>query len=267
MAFLETDGGTVHYDHYRADHGTTMVLIHGWGMSGDYWNSAVEALADAGVGAIVVDHRGCGRSDRDFADMSIEAIAGDVAAIVERSGVDRVVLNGWSLGGAVAVAAAGRLGDRVAGLVLTCAASPRYTQADGFPHGGKAEDVEGIAGAITADRAGFFRVLAKGAAAEGANPALTDWFERGFLASGPRASKTLLDLTTLDQRDLLASFAFPVLSIGGEKDTIADPAIAGFAANCARNGRLLMMDTGHSPHLEDPARYNAAIVEFMESLT
>ncbi len=75
-----------------------------------------------------------------------------------------------------------------------------------------------------------------------------------------------MDLATLDQRDLLSSFAFPVLSIGGEKDAIADPAIARFAADCAQDGRLLMLDTGHSPHLEDPARYHAAIIEFMENL-
>ncbi|HEX2795104.1 MAG TPA: alpha/beta hydrolase [Croceicoccus sp.] len=267
MAFLEADGGRVHYDYHRGKGDMAMVLIHGWGMSGDYWNSAVEALTDAGHGAIVIDHRGCGRSDRDFSDMSIAAIGGDVAAIVGQCGIGRVVLNGWSLGGAVAVNAASRLGGTVAGLVLTCGATPRYTQAEGFPHGGKAEDVLAIAGAITADRAGFFRVLAQGAAAEGANAALTDWFERGFLASGPRASKTLMDLATLDQRDLLSSFAFPVLSIGGEKDAIADPAIARFAAECAQDGRLLMLDTGHSPHLEAPASYNAAIVEFMESLT
>ncbi|WP_164844077.1 alpha/beta fold hydrolase [Croceicoccus ponticola] len=266
MAFLETDVGRIHYDHYRSDRAATMVLIHGWGMSGEFWNSAVEALAATGYGAIVIDHRGCGRSDRAFRDMSIDAIAADVAAIVGQCSVDQVVLNGWSLGAAIAVAAASRLGAKVAGLVLTCGATPRYTQADDFPHGGKPEDVLAIAGAITADRPGFFRMLAQGAAAEGANPALTDWFERAFLASGPRASQTLMDLVTLDQRDILSSFAFPVLSIGGKKDGIADPAIAGFAANCARNGKVLMFETGHSPHLEDPARYNAAIIEFMESL-
>ena len=267
MAYLETDDGArVHYTHHRGSD-PVMLFIHGWGMSGEYWNSAVEALAEAGRGAICVDHRGCGRSDRDFEDVSIDAIAGDVVAIVERCGVGKVVLNGWSLGGAVAVEAARRLKDQVAGLVLTCGATPRYTQADDFPHGGKPEDVAGIAGAITADRAAFFRGLAQGAAAEGADPALIDWMERGFVASGPRVSQTLMDLVDLDQRDILAAFDFPVLSIGGEKDTIADPAIAGYAADCAKHGKLVTFDTGHSPHLENPAAYHAAILEFMESLS
>lgn len=268
MAYLETsDGPRVHYAHHHARDGQTMVFIHGWGMGGEYWNSAVEALYAAGHGAIVVDHRACGRSDRDFADVSIEAIAGDVVDIVGKCGVGNVVLNGWSLGGAVAVEAARRLGGGVSGLVLTCGATPRYTQSDDFPHGGKPEDVSAIAGAITADRAAFFRALAQGAAAEGADQALIDWFERGFIASGPMASTTLMDLVTLDQREVLSGLDVPVLSIGGAKDTIADPAIAGYAANCAANGTLLTMDTGHSPHLEKPAEYHAAIIEFMESLS
>lgn len=266
MAYLDTaDGGRVYYEHHRAAK-LPVVLVHGWGMSGDYWASAVEALLADGHGAITVDHRGCGRSDRDFSDMSIDAIARDVTAVVDRCGVSRVALNGWSLGGAVVVAAAGLLGDRVAGLVLTCGASPRYVQGDGFPHGGTAEDVLGIGAAITADRPGFFRALAEGASGEGASEAMIGWVERGFIATGPRASVTLAGLATLDQRDLLASFAFPVLSIGGVRDTIADPAIAGFAANCARHGSLLTMDTGHSPQLEAPTAYNEALLAFIRTL-
>ncbi len=184
MAYLDTDdGGRVYYEHHRGDK-LPVVLIHGWGMSGDYWASAVEALLAEGHGAITIDHRGCGRSDRDFADLSIEAIARDVAAIVERSGAPRIALNGWSLGAAVAVAAADLLGQRVAGLILTCGATPRYTQAEGFPHGGTAEDVLGIGAAITADRPGFFRALAEGASGEGASEAMIGWVERGFIATG-----------------------------------------------------------------------------------
>jgi len=266
VAYLVTkDGGQVYYEHHRGNK-LTVVLIHGWGMSSDYWASAIEALQAAGFGAIAVDHRGCGRSDRDFADLSIEAIAGDVDAIVEKCSPPKVVLNGWSLGAAIAVAAAGKLGDKIAGLILTCGASPRYVEGEGFPHGGTAEDVIGIGAAITADRASFFRTLAEGASGEGASEALIEWVERGFLASGPRASETLAGLATLDQRELLSSFSFPVLSIGGTKDTIADPAIAGYAADCAKDGTLLTLNTGHSPQLEAPTIYNDAILAFIGKL-
>lgn len=263
MAYFETkDGGRVYYERHAAS-GPTVVLIHGWGMSGDYWAPTVATLVANGYGAITIDHRGCGRSDRDFADLSIEAVARDVVDIVEHVGVTRVVLNGWSLGAAVAVFAAHALGGKVAALVSTCGATPRYTQADGFPHGGTAEDVLGIGAAVRADRAEFFRALGKGAVGEGSSEALSDWLERGFLDSGARATETLNGLATLDQRDILASFDFPFLSIGGAKDTVADPAIARFAAQCAKHGALVTMPTGHSPHLEDPAGYHEALLNFL----
>lgn len=266
MAYLETqDGGRVYYQHHRAEK-LPIMLIHGWGMSLEYWTSTIEALLAAGHGVLALDQRGCGRSDRDFADMSVSAIASDVCGILHQAGVDRIVLNGWSLGGAVAVEAAHQLGDRVAGLISTCGATPRYVQGENFPHGGTADDVLAIADAITADRANFFHGLAQGASGEGASDAMIAWVERGFIATGPRTSATLMELAHLDQRDIFAAFRFPILSIGGNKDMIADPAIAAYAAKAAQNGRLLMMDTGHSPQLERPAEYHQAILNFLAEL-
>jgi pimeloyl-[acyl-carrier protein] methyl ester esterase len=267
MAFIEHgDGRRTYYEHHRGKK-TAVILVHGWGMSGECWNSAVEALTAEGHGVVVVDHRGCGRSDRDFDDMSIDAIAGDVVAIIEKEALRRVILNGWSLGGAVAVEAASRLGGKVAGLVLTCAASPRYVRGEGFPHGGTAEDVRAIAGAITADRAGFFRNLAHSAVAEVTGEATVAWIERSFLSSGPRAAETLLGLATLDQRETLAGFDFPVLVIGGAQDQVADPAIAPYAANCAKDADLVTFEAcGHSPHLEDPPGYNEAMLRFVRKI-
>ncbi len=264
MPYLTTDTShRVHYSHF-AGHGGTMALIHGWGMSGDYWNSTVEALVSRGHGALVIDHRGCGRSDRDFPDLSIGAIARDVTAIIEKCALPGVVLNGWSLGGAVAVEAAGHLGNVLRGVVLTCGATPRYTRADDFPYGGDAKDVLANQQAITVGRADFFRALARGAVADGTSQAIVDWLERGFIASGPCASRTLSDLAQIDQRALLRDLDCPVLSIGGSKDAIVDPAIAAFAATCAPHGRHETLDTGHSPQLENPEAYHRLILDFME---
>ena len=91
------DGRSVYYEHHRGA-GVPVVLIHGWAMSGRLWAGTVEVLKAAGHAVIVVDHRGCGQSDRDFDDVSIAAIAGDVAGIVRRCTQKPVVLNGWSLG-------------------------------------------------------------------------------------------------------------------------------------------------------------------------
>jgi non-heme chloroperoxidase len=105
MAFLETSGGgRVYFEHYRGER-LPVFLIHGWGMSTQVWSTVTDQLCSEGHEVIAIDHRGCGRSDRDFSDLSISAIADDVVAIVRLLDLRPAVFNGWSMGGAVAVEA------------------------------------------------------------------------------------------------------------------------------------------------------------------
>jgi pimeloyl-ACP methyl ester carboxylesterase/DNA-binding CsgD family transcriptional regulator len=64
------------------------------------------------------DDRGCGLSDRDTEDFSLEARVGDLEAVVEASGLDRFALLGMSGSGAVTIAYTARHPDRVTHLVI-----------------------------------------------------------------------------------------------------------------------------------------------------
>ena len=91
MARLEVDGKkSIYYEDLGGD-GRAMVLIHGWGMDNRCWDGVILPLQAAGHRVITIDHRGCGRSDHDFADLSIAAIAGDVADLVAHLGLSDVV--------------------------------------------------------------------------------------------------------------------------------------------------------------------------------
>ena len=136
MARLTVEGERSVYYEYHRGHGLAVILVHGWGMSCRVWDTTLVSLQQAGHAVLAFDQRGCGQSDKDFETNSIEASAGDVAALAGHLGLRAAVVNGWSLGGAIAVAAAERLGNSCAGVVLTGGATPRYTQAADFPHGG-----------------------------------------------------------------------------------------------------------------------------------
>jgi len=267
MAYFDCgDDRSVYFEHHRGP-GVPVVLIHGWAMSGRIWASTVEGLKAAGHAVIVIDHRGCGQSDRDFDDMSIAALAGDVEGIVRKVAGQPVVLNGWSLGGAVATEAAHRLGDRVAGLVLTCGASPRFTRTEDFPHGGEPEGLAATAAALTADRAGFFCGLAQGVCVREVSLATIDWMSATFIDSGPDVIRSLLDLGNIDQRALLAGLSVPVLSIVGSADPILDPQVGMAAAQIAQAGSVVAFEScGHAPFIEDPPEYLAALRHFLASL-
>lgn len=64
------------------------------------------------------DQRGCGLSDRDVADYSLDAWVGDLEAVVQSLGLRRFPLFGMSQGAAVAIAYAARHPEQVSQLVL-----------------------------------------------------------------------------------------------------------------------------------------------------
>lgn len=71
--------------------------------------------------AIAIEMRGHGRStthENEAESLSIEALAEDVEAVVKELGIEKFVLVGHSLGGAVAAVYAGRYPKKVAGLLL-----------------------------------------------------------------------------------------------------------------------------------------------------
>jgi class 3 adenylate cyclase/pimeloyl-ACP methyl ester carboxylesterase len=65
-----------------------------------------------------IDGRGFGLSDRDVNDFSLEASVGDLRAVIDALGEEKVGLYTYSSGGPTAIAFAARHPERVSGLVL-----------------------------------------------------------------------------------------------------------------------------------------------------
>lgn len=267
MAFLEVeDGRHVYYEHHRGS-GRPVVLVHGWGANSRCWDTVLGALRAADHTVVTIEHRACGRSDQDFADTSIGAIAGDVVALVAHLGLQRPVLNGWSLGGAVVVEAARRLGSDLGGLVLTNGATPRYTAADGWPHGGTPDDVEGVLAGLAADRPGTFRAVADAVCAKpvGEPAVLAIW--HAFLQAGPAADASLRDLAHIDQRDILPTIDRPVLVTGGHQDGFVPFSAVAASVELFPDARLVEFEgVGHAPFLEDGERYRAELLAYLKGL-
>lgn len=103
--------------------GVPVVFVHASCGNATHWEAQL-AHVRRHRRAVALDLRGHGRSAPPPADaISIEDFARDVAAVVEGLGLERFVLVGHSMGGAVCVAYAGLHPDRVAGLFLLDPAS------------------------------------------------------------------------------------------------------------------------------------------------
>jgi pimeloyl-ACP methyl ester carboxylesterase/DNA-binding CsgD family transcriptional regulator len=90
-------------------------LEHDW--SSPVWRPLLERL---GLHHTVIryDERGCGLSDRDVAELTLDSWVKDLETVVDAAGLERFPLLGVSQGGAIAVAYASRHPERVSKLVL-----------------------------------------------------------------------------------------------------------------------------------------------------
>lgn len=260
------DDRELHYE-YHPGSKRPVVLIHGWGANTRVWDTVTAALSDAGHTVLCYDQRGCGQSDKDFRANDVRLGMGDAVQLIEHLDLQGAVLNGWSLGGAVAVGAAHVLGSRCGGVVLTGGATPRYVQAADFPHGGEAAAVAQTVAALRADRPAFLWQLATAVCAKEPAPGMNDWLRSVFWQTSPVADAALASLAQLDQRRELAELSVPLLSMIGSQDAFVDPAIGRLAAEMAPQGRLSEYEgVGHAPFLEAAERYRAELLEFVASL-
>jgi non-heme chloroperoxidase len=260
------DGRRIYFEHYAGDR-RPVVLIHGWGMSSRVWDTTTAALIDAGHEVLVFDQRGCGKSDKDFTEVSIGAGAQDVVELVREAHLDQPVLNGWSLGGAIAAAAASALGNACAGLVLTGAATPRYVQAADFPHGGPPDSVRETVVALRANRTPFLFQLAQAVCALDPGEGVVSWLWQIFQETSPAADAALAELGSLDQRELLRALAVPALVTVGSADAFVPPEIGRAAAELVPDSRLVTYEgCGHAPFLEVREQYHADLLAFLREL-
>jgi pimeloyl-[acyl-carrier protein] methyl ester esterase len=165
----------------------------------------------------------------------------------------------------VATDAVARLGSNVSGLVLTGGASPRYTSAPDWPHGGTAADVEGVLAAVAADRATTLRGVAEAVCARPVSPQVIDWMWCMFLEMGPRGDDSLRDLAEVDLRKTLGALEVPVLLLHGREDAFVPFSGAEAAEQLCADGRLVEFpDSGHAPFLEDRDTYLRELLGFLD---
>lgn len=260
---LNVEGSkSIYFEHHRRG-GRPIVLVHGTWMTAHCWDTVLASLLAAGHDVVVLDLRGHGRSDADFDDMSIDALGRDVVALVHHLDLHDVVLNGWSLGGAVVVAAAHELGSTVSGVVLTSAATPRYTPAEGWPYGIPAEGIDALLAALADDRATTFRGIAAGVCAKPVGPEVANAIWSQFMVSSPRADESLRSLAAVDQRSLAGELACPVLLLVGTADAgVIDWVRA--SKDLYKSATLVEFDgVGHAPFFEDVAAYRAQLLSFL----
>lgn len=93
----------LYYEIHGAEDAPPLILSSGLGGSAHYWAPNLEALA-AHFRVIAYDHRGTGRSERALPDkVTVEDMAGDVAALLDALGIGQARFVGHALGGMIGI--------------------------------------------------------------------------------------------------------------------------------------------------------------------
>jgi pimeloyl-ACP methyl ester carboxylesterase len=222
---------------------------------------------------VYFDHRGNGRSDqrRDPSRWTMDVWADDVARLCEALEIRAPVVLGTSFGGQVAAHAAGRHPELPSKLVLisTSGCADDDAMLDAF---------ERLGGQRAREVAARFWMTPSEKTALEYDAVCTPLYSRRepFVRSPRRIwmnMRVMLHFAQhiaphLDLTPSLAAVACPTLVLVGEDDPICPPAMSE-AIVCAMSPSLVrferFVDCGHGTHLDQPARTETVLREFLAS--
>lgn len=237
--YVEHDGARIWYAAYGA--GPTVLLLHGGlGHSGN-WGYQVPALIHAGYRAVVIDSRGHGRSTRDARPFTYELMASDVLAVLDRLGVEKAAVIGWSDGACIALILGMQVPARIAGVF--------FFGCNMDPSGTKEFEFSPVLGRCFDRHARDYAQLS----------ATPDQFE-AFSQAIDLMMKTQPNYSAAD----LAQIRVPVTIVQSEHDEFIKPEHAAYLAQTIPGATLqILPGVSHFAPLQRPEQFNSALLDFL----
>ena len=258
--------------------GPVLLLVHGFPLDHSMWDAQIEAFAEQ-YRTVAVDLRGFGQSgvgDDDVVEM--RQFADDLAALLDSLGIEEpVFLAGLSMGGYVAFEFALKWPQRLRGLILCDTkamndtpevAAERHEAARRVLQDGPASLVESMMPRLFAESPVAESPVAESPVVE--RPQLVDSLRRVMMETDRRAiAATALGMARRpDIRPLLERIECPTLVIVGQHDAISPvEEMRAIADGISGSQFVEIAGSGHMSPMEKPHEFNAAVLEFMSSIT
>jgi pimeloyl-ACP methyl ester esterase len=282
----------------RVGHGRDLALIHGWGIGKSVWQPVIEELAQR-FRVHLLDLPGYGTPEQRMDKQSWpgpgqqaheQSVSGDVKcsspfdALTNLSSCDMpsfidtaaaladtlpegCILCGWSLGSQLAMQAAVLRPGHFSRLILV-ASTPRFTQADDWPHAQTPALLDAFETAVGEDPGTtlkrFIALLNQGDTQARANArTLAHGLSDSKLPDAATLVRGLGWLRDVDLRQQLAAIAVPTLLIHGENDPLMPLPAAQWLKEQLPHAHLeRFAGAAHAPFLNDPERFAKLIGDF-----
>ena len=252
MAYLNRDDIRLYYETHGE--GPVILLTHGYSATSQMWRGQIGALSTKNQ-VVVWDMRGHGQSDYpdDIGAYSEETTVGDMVAILDALEARTAIVGGLSLGGYMSLAFHLRHPERVRALLII----------DTGPGYRKDEAREGwnqnaLKTAERFEKEGLRQL--QGASRERATA--THRNAEG-LAMAARGMLTQRDARVINS---LPEIRVPSLVLVGDRDTPFLAAADYMAAKIPNAAKVVLRDAGHASNIDQPAAFNDAVENFIQSV-
>lgn len=257
----------VHLHITDAGDGQAIVLIPGWPLSDEMYEYQYNDLINAGFRVIGITLRGFGRSSKPYGAYDYGVHALDIKRVLDQLDVKNATLCGFSMGGGIAATYVSLHGSmRVSKLVLAGAATPSWTQREGFPYNIHKSDVNDLITLNNTDRPKLISNFSKifSATETTLNEGIGNWLtDINLSASSYATGKCLMALRDTDLRSDLKKIKIPTMIMHGKKDKICSFDLAEQTLKLIQNAQLVAFEkSGHSLFLEETKKFNAELIKF-----
>lgn len=256
MPVAAINGETIHF--VKEGAGPAVVLIHSLGSSAHMWREQVAALKHRFT-LVALDCRGHGQSSAK-GEVSMNAFAADLKALLDHLGITSCHLVGISMGGPIALIFNQRWPGIAKSLVL----------ADSFakPSDGNQERV-----AATKEAIAYISMQEYGTqyAAQRLLPStsldIQDELAAAVAKVSPKAyNDTMASALLSDFTGTLGAVSVPTLVLVGDQDDVTPRPASEIVAAGIKGARIeVIPDAGHLSNLDNPQAFNAALLAFLPS--
>ncbi|MBI5303403.1 MAG: alpha/beta hydrolase [Chloroflexi bacterium] len=249
MPFVTVHDDNLFYAQSGAQ-GVPVLFVHGAGSNHLIWGNQLRAVG-LSARACALDLPGHGRSTGAGRN-TVAAYRDVILGVLDALGIERVVMVGHSMGGAITQTLALSHPDRVAGIALVGT-------------GARLRVLPAILDGILNDFDHTARFVTANCFGATPDPVLLERSETEFRACP--ATVTHGDYTACNGFDVLARIAeirAPTLAICGTEDKMTPPEYSDyFVAKIPGARRVLVERAGHSVMIEQPDAVSRALVEFV----
>jgi pimeloyl-ACP methyl ester carboxylesterase len=247
--------------------GPTLVFIPGMTMSTAWFEAQLEGLS-GDFHCVSYDPRAQGASSKVEYGHRTARWARDLFDLLAALKIDQSILVGWSLGGLILLAYLDLFGkDHVVGAVIVDA-GPAETSRPGWDLGsGTESENSAFQSTILDDMEAFGRELIPMMVHRPMAPGDQEKLTELTLRMPPMAAHEIArDAMYQDYRDLLPRIRIPVLIAVGGHGMLDEESCTYMRERIPDVQVTVFEESGHSPFLEEPEKFNAVIRDFSNGI-